>query len=1208
MSRTPYFVLLAWLLACAVAPAFAFKMESGSINIAATTGGSPAFTRRTFQQTYSTPPVVVVMTWPTGGDDSTIVRVRNVTTTSFEATVVESPGEDGPHAAMTVHYFAIDPGIHTLTVADAVRGTRTITIEAGHLHTTQNLRCTALPAACTGGFATHSFASAFATTPVVMVDLQTFNVGASGVPPAPPVPFITASIDNVTSSGFAYTIDRHEVTAGSLTPTEADSEVIGYVALDSDLTNADFNANNAAALLVEMETIRIAATAANAADGWDDRCNEDIRFSKPMGGRQAFATKQTRRETDGGWLRLCSRLSAALLRVNVVEDRFGDAERSKSLRDGVGVLLFSDAFFFDSDFRPPTAGFKLEADRFTLTPGTPVTVTLRQYYAQPPAVFVILDNSNPELTAVRVLDVASDANAGTTSFTALAIEPQGAAARGRASTPGGSAGTAHYLAIDKGVHVLPGGKLLEVDEVLISDVQQNFPGTRSFRTVNFSTRFAVEPAVLTQLTGDANLPGDAQVPWLTLAVRTSAALRTSGFQVALERSQVDAGGAITQPERVAYMAVETGTLPVFTDNAGVAVRAEFQNANLNGSANAGWDNICFNDGVLGIPFLGTYASPPLVIASEHSHANNDGGWQRWCRITNTHARIVEDEDQFADIERSHQAENSSLAVFSQPFDADFALIALYAMEEPVWNSGTLGQVANTTTLFANGTPIDNAATAIATPARTSGLRGTCRYGSFDGRADLGTLPDGVAIGTDNLALSRALTVSAWIRWQIDPTTGNNSAAYIQNDRVGSYSDFQFAMRGSANNRRFEFHAATSGGRRSVRSGNIVNANVWYHVTGVYDGSSLRLYVDDSLVDSTPLSGAFVAFDAARELNLAFSAHPGNNHHAFNGLLDEVRIYRRALTVDEIRDLRLFTRPCNPDPLDHYALDHAGGTGGFAVTCEAAAVTLRAHDITHAAIAPSAGTSVTITANPGTQWALSSGTPANFSSAGASATYAFNGVENAVGLLLTQTTPAVVSFSVSDSGGRSAAPSESPTLEFRDAIFDFQPAIATQIAGKPSDVAPNAQALTLRAIETNSATGACQAALDGTHAVEFAFECRSPATCALAAPGAVEGLAGAMRSAAALAHSLWLADGSSPASVTMDGNAVAIVNGYPDIDSIIEALQGDPLTEGYDATGVDGQYTADSVTAANYGTCNVTYTEAASLTNPPTIVVTTSNCD
>jgi MSHA pilin protein MshA len=108
--------------------------------------------------------------------------------------------------------------------------------------------------------------------------------------------------------------------------------------------------------------------------------------------------------------------------------------------------------------------------------------------------------------------------------------------------------------------------------------------------------------------------------------------------------------------------------------------------------------------------------------------------------------------------------------------------------------------------------------------------------------------------------------------------------------------------------------------------------------------------------------------------------------------------------------------------------------------------------------------------------------------------------------------------------------------------------------------------------------------------------------------AVEGLAGAMRSAAALAHCLWLADGSSPATVTMDGNSVTMVNGYQDIDSIIEALQGDPLTEGYDSTGTDGQYTADSVTAANYGTCNVTYTEAASLTNPPTIVVTTSNCD
>lgn len=105
--------------------------------------------------------------------------------------------------------------------------------------------------------------------------------------------------------------------------------------------------------------------------------------------------------------------------------------------------------------------------------------------------------------------------------------------------------------------------------------------------------------------------------------------------------------------------------------------------------------------------------------------------------------------------------------------------------------------------------------------------------------------------------------------------------------------------------------------------------------------------------------------------------------------------------------------------------------------------------------------------------------------------------------------------------------------------------------------------------------------------------------------AVEGLAGAMRSASALAHAVWLASGatSGASQITMEGSAVDLNNGYPTTASILSALQGNPLQEGYRQI-VAGQYTAQGVSAANEAQCSVTFVDGV----PPAINVVVSNCN
>ncbi len=100
---------------------------------------------------------------------------------------------------------------------------------------------------------------------------------------------------------------------------------------------------------------------------------------------------------------------------------------------------------------------------------------------------------------------------------------------------------------------------------------------------------------------------------------------------------------------------------------------------------------------------------------------------------------------------------------------------------------------------------------------------------------------------------------------------------------------------------------------------------------------------------------------------------------------------------------------------------------------------------------------------------------------------------------------------------------------------------------------------------------------------------------------VQGITGSLRSAAAMAHGLYLATGTSP--VTMEGNSIAITNGYPDATAISDTL-GD--TSGFTVTTAAGDIVTTFAKTGASGTCEVTYTDAAA-NNPPAIALDTSGC-
>jgi hypothetical protein len=80
---------------------------------------------------------------------------------------------------------------------------------------------------------------------------------------------------------------------------------------------------------------------------------------------------------------------------------------------------------------------------------------------------------------------------------------------------------------------------------------------------------------------------------------------------------------------------------------------------------------------------------------------------------------------------------------------------------------------------------------------------------------------------------------------------------------------------------------------------VLTTGQWYHVAGTYDGSRGALYVDGELVASVTTS---VFDDPGAWYPLSLNRWPGWHEGRFDGTMDEVRVYKRALSSEEIAKL------------------------------------------------------------------------------------------------------------------------------------------------------------------------------------------------------------------------------------------------------------------------------------------------------------------
>jgi hypothetical protein len=141
--------------------------------------------------------------------------------------------------------------------------------------------------------------------------------------------------------------------------------------------------------------------------------------------------------------------------------------------------------------------------------------------------------------------------------------------------------------------------------------------------------------------------------------------------------------------------------------------------------------------------------------------------------------------------------------------------------------------------------------------------------------------------TSLLDLTTGMTLEAWVFPTI--TTGTRDIVLKEGVTVDIYNLYARNWRGLP-----ESNVFVNGVNR-VAEGPVLSAHVWTHVAGTYDGTMLRLYLNGVEAASTAISGPIAPSMGPVRIG-------GNSiwGEYFQGRIDEVRIYDRALTPAEIQ--------------------------------------------------------------------------------------------------------------------------------------------------------------------------------------------------------------------------------------------------------------------------------------------------------------------
>ena len=163
--------------------------------------------------------------------------------------------------------------------------------------------------------------------------------------------------------------------------------------------------------------------------------------------------------------------------------------------------------------------------------------------------------------------------------------------------------------------------------------------------------------------------------------------------------------------------------------------------------------------------------------------------------------------------------------------------------------------------------------------------------NFNGTTTL-TVADAPSLDPTN-----ALTIEYWV--------------YVRGKMNGIWSQSVFTKDGATSSRQymlnvgdssttlgagdFRAHIGVPSGLKILDSLAVIQSNTWYHVAETYDGAALKLYVNGSLDSQMAVTGPIIT--TTQPVRIGGDAPAGPYY--FNGMVDEISLYNRALSSNEI---------------------------------------------------------------------------------------------------------------------------------------------------------------------------------------------------------------------------------------------------------------------------------------------------------------------
>lgn len=416
-------------------------------------------------------------------------------------------------------------------------------------------------------------------------------------------------------------------------------------------------------------------------------------------------------------------------------------------------------------------------------------------------------------------------------------------------------------------------------------------------------------------------------------------------------------------------------------------------------------------------------------------------------------------------------------------------IAQYHFQQPAWTAP--GQVIDTS----GSSPAYNAT---ALGAAVPGVGYACNGAviPLNKSAVVDGIDTGIAVPTN---LGGAGTINFW--YKANNAWVNGGDAQLVDASISNGQWF-FATKLNNGDVRFVITDSTGKKRTVETKANKIAANTWTHIALTWNFNALAASKSDHL--SIYINGVqkkISAFTSSGTVSSQIGTlYLGDNRSSFtgsggtkssaNGTLDEFNIYNiEGGSVLIKRDMN-YPTTCGPN---HYELSLPSSS----ISCLPTTAT-----ITACADSSSPCTNKFISASNNATLSTSAGTlagnPATFNASGvATATLSYPTAANNTAVTVTLTNAQIAALAPTKCcpDGINCAVSSSCSTTFNTAGFIFTGAVDGPVTTIPAQTAGVSSATYyLRAIKTNTTTLACQAALQGVTAVNFAYECNDTSTC------------------------------------------------------------------------------------------------------------------